>query len=97
MERCDVFPGQPIRHRISSRCAPRRHGDPDHPQPAAGTALVAATTAVSAASGSTRSPAGFCADATAFWRLCDANDAVVPDAPGNPDLVGIPIDAPRAG
>jgi hypothetical protein len=33
-------------------------------------------------------------DATAFWRLCDANDAVVPDALAARDLIGIPIDAP---
>jgi hypothetical protein len=32
-------------------------------------------------------------DATAFWRLCDAHDAVVPDVLGVSDLVGIP----RAG
>lgn len=35
----------------------------------------------------------FLADPTAFWRLCDANNAVVPDALANRDLVGIPIDA----
>jgi len=29
-------------------------------------------------------------DATAFWRLCDANDAVSPDALGAVPLVGIP-------
>jgi hypothetical protein len=29
-------------------------------------------------------------DATAFWRLCDANDAVVPDALASHPLVGIP-------
>lgn len=33
-------------------------------------------------------------DATAFWRLCDANDAVVPDALTARDLIGIPISAP---
>jgi hypothetical protein len=32
----------------------------------------------------------FLKDATAFWRLCDANDAVVPDALAARDLVGIP-------
>lgn len=32
----------------------------------------------------------FLADATAFWRLCDANNAIVPDALGSRDLVGIP-------
>lgn len=36
----------------------------------------------------------FLADATAFWQLCDANDAVVPDALGNSALVGIPLNAP---
>ncbi len=36
----------------------------------------------------------FLADATTFWRLCDANDAVVPDALAARDLIGIPIDAP---
>ena len=29
-------------------------------------------------------------DATAFWRLCDENDAVSPDALGAAPLVGIP-------
>jgi hypothetical protein len=29
-------------------------------------------------------------DPTAFWRLCDANDAVVPDALAVHPLVGIP-------
>ena len=29
-------------------------------------------------------------DATAFWRLCDANNSVVPDALAAHDLVGIP-------
>ncbi|HEY1431480.1 MAG TPA: hypothetical protein VGF39_07625 [Stellaceae bacterium] len=35
----------------------------------------------------------FLADATAFWRLCDVSNAVVPDALANRDLVGIPTDA----
>ena len=35
----------------------------------------------------------FLGDATAFWRLCDANNAVVPDALAARDLVGIPLDA----
>ena len=30
-------------------------------------------------------------DATAFWRLCDANNSVVPDALANSALVGIPL------
>lgn len=38
--------------------------------------------------------ARYLADATAFWRLCDANSAVVPDALAARDLIGIPIDAP---
>ena len=38
--------------------------------------------------------ARYLGDATAFWRLCDANDAVVPDALAARDLIGIPIDAP---
>jgi hypothetical protein len=29
-------------------------------------------------------------DATAFWRLCDANGCVVPDALATRDLVGVP-------
>lgn len=29
-------------------------------------------------------------DATTFWRLCDANNAMVPDALAVHDLVGIP-------
>jgi len=29
-------------------------------------------------------------DATSFWRLCDANDAVVPDALAARALIGIP-------
>ena len=36
----------------------------------------------------------FLADATTFWRLCDANNSVVPDALANRELVGIPRDAP---
>jgi hypothetical protein len=36
----------------------------------------------------------FLADATAFWRLCDANNAMVPDALATRDLIGIPLDAP---
>jgi hypothetical protein len=33
------------------------------------------------------------ADATAFWRLCDASGAVSPDALGARDLVAIPSGA----
>ena len=33
----------------------------------------------------------FLQDATAFWKLCDANDAVVPDALSARDLIGIPL------
>ncbi len=29
-------------------------------------------------------------DATAFWQLCDANNAMVPDALAAHDLIGIP-------
>jgi hypothetical protein len=32
-------------------------------------------------------------DSTGFWLLCDANNAVVPDALANGDLVGIPLNA----
>jgi hypothetical protein len=38
--------------------------------------------------------ARYLGDATTFWRLCDANDAVVPDALAARDLIGIPTDAP---
>lgn len=41
--------------------------------------------------------ARFLADATQFWRVCDANDAMVPDALANAPLVGVPIDAPVSG
>ncbi len=34
--------------------------------------------------------ARYLADATTFWRLCDANSTVVPDALAARDLVGIP-------
>ena len=33
-------------------------------------------------------------DATTFWQLCDANNAVVPDALAARDLVGIPQPGP---
>ena len=36
----------------------------------------------------------YLADATMFWRLCDANGAMVPDALAVRDLIGIPINAP---
>jgi hypothetical protein len=32
----------------------------------------------------------FLKDATAFWELCDANSAVVPDALAARELIGIP-------
>lgn len=32
----------------------------------------------------------FLKDATAFWQLCDANNAVVPDALAARNLIGIP-------
>lgn len=34
--------------------------------------------------------AHYLADATAFWRLCDAGDAVAPDALAARDLVAVP-------
>jgi hypothetical protein len=33
----------------------------------------------------------FLGDATAFWRLCDANGSVCPDALAARDLVAIPV------
>jgi hypothetical protein len=33
----------------------------------------------------------YLADATAFWLLCDANNAVAPDALAAHDLIGIPV------
>ncbi|MBN9508174.1 MAG: hypothetical protein J0I21_03550 [Alphaproteobacteria bacterium] len=39
----------------------------------------------------------FLGDATTFWRLCDANNSVVPDALAARDLVGIPLGAPVSG
>jgi hypothetical protein len=30
-------------------------------------------------------------DPTAFWRICDANGAMVPDALGVHELVGVPV------
>ncbi len=39
----------------------------------------------------------FMVDGTAFWRICDANGAVSPDALAAHDLVGIPLDAPTGG
>ena len=32
----------------------------------------------------------YLADPTAFWRICNANDSVVPDALASADLIGIP-------
>jgi hypothetical protein len=29
-------------------------------------------------------------DTTAFWQLCDANNAIIPDALESRDLIGIP-------
>lgn len=40
--------------------------------------------------------ARFLADATAFWRVCDANGALSPDALAASDLVGVPLDAPKS-
>jgi len=36
----------------------------------------------------------FLKDATAFWQICDANNAVVPDALAAHSLVGIPLTVP---
>jgi hypothetical protein len=41
--------------------------------------------------------ARFMADPTAFWRICDANGAVSPDALAARDLTGVPIDASGTG
>lgn len=38
--------------------------------------------------------AQYLADATSFWRLCDGNNAVVPDALAARDQVGIPTKEP---
>jgi hypothetical protein len=32
-------------------------------------------------------------DPTAFWKLCDANNAMIPDSLGVHDLIGIPVKA----
>ena len=34
--------------------------------------------------------AHYLADATAFWRLCDASEAIAPDALGARDAIAIP-------
>lgn len=36
----------------------------------------------------------YLSDATAFWRLCDANNAVVPDALAAHNLISIPATKP---
>jgi hypothetical protein len=41
--------------------------------------------------------ARFLADATDFWRVCDSNNAMSPDALAARDLVGIPIYAKVSG
>jgi hypothetical protein len=41
--------------------------------------------------------ARFLSDPTAFWRVCNANGAMVPDALSARTLVGVPIDAPVRG
>ena len=33
----------------------------------------------------------FLKDGTAFWRICDANDGVVPDSLAAHDLIGVPL------
>ena len=35
--------------------------------------------------------AKYLADPTAFWRLCDANRAMVPDALSVHELIGVPV------
>jgi hypothetical protein len=40
--------------------------------------------------GGTLIAAHYLADATTFWRLCDANNAIAPDALAARDQVGIP-------
>jgi hypothetical protein len=40
--------------------------------------------------------ARYLADATQFWRICDANGAVAPDALAAAPLVGVPIDTPTS-
>ena len=39
----------------------------------------------------------YLADATAFWRLCDASNSVVPDSLAAADLIGVPPNAPGIG
>jgi hypothetical protein len=41
--------------------------------------------------------ARYLANATQFWRLCDASGAISPDALAARDLVGVPLDAQQAG
>ena len=41
--------------------------------------------------------ARFLADATRFWHICDACNAMVPDALAARDLVGVPLDASTGG
>ncbi len=41
--------------------------------------------------------ARYLADATQFWRLCDASGAISPDALAARDLIGVPLDAQQAG
>ena len=41
--------------------------------------------------------ARFLGDATQFWRICDANGAMVTDALAARPLVGVPLNATRGG
>jgi hypothetical protein len=41
--------------------------------------------------------ARFLGDATQFWRICDANGAIVPDALAARPLVGVPLNATQGG
>jgi hypothetical protein len=41
--------------------------------------------------------ARFLGDATQFWRICDANGAIVPDALAARPLIGVPLNATAGG
>jgi hypothetical protein len=41
--------------------------------------------------------ARFLGDGTQFWRICDADGAMVPDALAARPLVGVPLNATRGG
>src|SRR5262249_8986272 len=77
-------PGRPARTAL--RRAP--------PRPAPGPALVRGYSRQRDARRLDLAANAFLHDATAFWRLCEANNAVVPDALAARDLVGIPPTGP---